>query len=249
VCPRGGVPIEFDENGRLKALRMKEECGGCLLCAEKCPPGAIKLWGEKKTLPELMKAVKSDRSFYDRSGGGVTLNGGEVMMQWEIAEMLLRQCKKAGIHTCVETALHCPSEHMEAVYKHTDLVIADVKHMDSDRHRRFSGVGNEIVLNNLIKTVKIGKKLIIRTPVVPGYNGDEQSIRDIGRFIRDELRGAIVAWELLPFRKLGTEKYASLMLRYPMEDYAAQERKEWEPELARLAAMIGGEFGLPVMPG
>jgi len=249
MCPGTGAQIEFDGNGRLKALSMKKECGSCLLCSEKCPTGAIKLWGEKKTLPELMKAIKGDRSFYDRSGGGVTLNGGEVMMQWEFAEMLLKECKRIGIHTCVETALHCPAEHMESVYKYTDLVIADIKHMDSDRHRRFTGVGNEMLLNNLVKTVRLEKKLIIRTPVVPGYNGDEQSIRTIGKFIKEDLRSGIICWQLLPFRKLGTEKYASLMLEYPMEDYEQQERKEWERELNRLAAMLRDEYALPAEPG
>jgi len=215
------------------------------MCADACPQKAIKLWGEQKTLPELMKIIRSDRNFYDRSGGGVTLNGGEVMMQWEFAEMLLKACKEAGVHTCVETALHCPAEHMEPVYKYTDLVIADIKHMDSASHKRITGAGNEVVLSNLIRTVKLGKKLIVRTPVVPGYNGDEQNMRAIGQFIRDELCGHIVSWQLLPFRKLGTEKYASLSLRYPMEDYKHQKREEWEDELARLSEMLKNEYGLP----
>jgi len=205
---------------------------------------AIKLWGEKKTLPELMRVIESDRGFYDRSGGGVTLNGGEVMMQWEFAEMLLRACKEAGIGTCVETALHCPAEHMEAVYNYTDLVIADLKHMDSGVHRGFTGVGNELILSNLKRTVALGKTLIVRTPVVPGYNGDEQSIRDIGRFLRDELSGGVAAYQLLPFRKLGTEKYESLMLKYPMESYEPPERSELDRELARLSEMLADEYGL-----
>jgi len=215
------------------------------MCADACPQKAIKLWGEQKTLPELMKIIRSDRNFYDRSGGGVTLNGGEVMMQWKFAEMLLKACKETGIHTCVETALHCPAEHMEAVYKYTDLVIADIKHMDSASHRKITGAGNEVILSNLIRTVKQGKKLIVRTPVVPGYNGDEQNMRAIGKFIRDKLNGDIIAWQLLPFRKLGTEKYASLSLQYPMEDYKHQKREEWEKELTRLVEMLKNEYGLP----
>ena len=245
VCPLNGAPIGFDERGVLKALLMTEKCSDCLMCADVCPQRAIKLWGEKKTLPELMRIIGSDRSFYDRSGGGVTLNGGEVMVQWEFAEMLLKACKEAGIHTCVETALHCAAEHMESVYRYTDLVIADIKHMDSARHRRITGAGNEVILSNLIKTVKLGKKLIIRTPVVPGYNGDEPDIRAIARFIKDELHSEIIAWQLLPFRKLGTEKYASLMLKYPMEDYKPQKREAWEKELTSLAEMIKNEYGLP----
>ena len=248
-CPIGGSPLEYGENGALKAIRMVEACKTCLRCAEECPAKAIKLWGEKKTLPELMKRIRSDRSFYERSGGGVTLNGGEVMLQWEFAEMLLKECKKAGIGTCVETALHCPPEHVEAVMVYTDLVIADIKHMDSARHRAISGVGNEIALRNLVRIAEMGKRLVLRTPVVPGYNGDEQSIRDIAEFIRDKLRGRVVAWQLLQFRKLGTEKYASLMLDYPMKDYEPPERGEFERELARLAAIVKDEYGLLATPG
>jgi len=248
VCLSKDARIEFDESGLLKTLLMSADCSNCLECVDVCPQKAIKLWGEQKTLPELMRIIKSDRSFYDRSGGGVTLNGGEVIMQWEFAEMLLKACKETGIHTCVETALHCPAEHMETLYRYTDLVIADIKHMDSVSHKRITGAGNEIILSNLVKTVNLGKKLIVRTPVVPGYNGDEQSMRAIGKFIRDELNGDIVSWELLPFRKLGTEKYASLMLEYPMEDYKPQKREEWERELARLAMMLNNEYGLPVIP-
>ena len=249
LCPLGGAPIEFDENGVLKALRMAEQCKTCLRCADDCPARAIKLWGEKKTLPELMKKIRADQNFYDRSGGGVTLNGGEVMLQWEFAEMLLKACKKAGINTCVETALNCPQEHMEAVFKYTDLVIADIKHIDSEQHKRISGVGSERVLSNLRRTAELGKRLIIRTPIVPVYNGDEQSVREIAGFIRNELGGRIVAWQLLQFRKLGTEKYASLMLDYPMENYEPPEKKDFERELARLAAMVKEDYGLPAMPG
>jgi len=248
-CPQAGAPIEFDDFGVLRALNMTKFCSDCLKCADVCPPSAIKLWGEKMTVPELMKVIEDDRSFYDRSGGGVTLNGGEVMLQWEFAQMLLKACKEAWINTCVETALHCPAEHMEAVYEYTDLVIADIKHMDSDKHRLFTGVSNERVLENLIRTVQLEKKLIIRTPVVPGYNGDEKSIRASGSFIKNELGGKIIAWQLLAFHKLGVEKYEALAMEYPMKDYVSKERGQWEPELNRLAEMMRDEYNLPAQAG
>jgi len=248
-CPQGGRPIKFDDTGFLSIIKMTDECLSCLKCAHMCPPSAIKLWGEKMTLPQLMKIIEADRNFYDRSGGGVTLNGGEVMLQWEFAHMLLKACKEVGINTCVETALYCPEEHMEAVYEYTDLVIADIKHMDSDKHRLYTGVGNERVLSNLKRTVQLEKKLIIRTPVVPEYNGDEQSIRAIGSFIKNELSGKIIAWQLLPFHKLGLEKYESLMMEYPMKDYVSEAKEQWEPELRRLAKMMRDEYNLPVQAG
>ena len=249
ACPLGGAPIGFDENGSMDSLRMAEGCEQCLKCADTCPPRAIKLWGGKMTLPELMAAIEGDRDFYKRSGGGVTLTGGEALLQWEFAGMLLKACKAASINTCVETALHCPAEHMEAVYQHTDIVIADIKHMDSESHRRFTGVGNERILGNIKRTVELGMPLVIRTPVVPGYNGDEENIRETARFIKDELGGKIVAYQLLPYRALGTEKYASLMLPYPMDGYSPPERDERDRILAHLADMAAREYGIPARVG
>jgi len=118
-CPlKDESPIAFDENGFLKAVHMSAECKNCFKCAEACPPRAIKLWGEMMTLGELMKVINEDRIFYQNTGGGVTLNGGEVMVQWEFAETLLRACKETSINTCVETSLHCPREHGGSISLH-----------------------------------------------------------------------------------------------------------------------------------
>ena len=249
-CPTTGARhFEFDENGILKAVNMHAECENCLKCADTCPPRAIKLWGEKMTLAELMKIIVEDKSFYRKTGGGVTLNGGEVMLQWEFARMLLKACREASINTCVETALHCPAEHMEAVYEHTDLVITDIKHMDKEKHRKYTGADNTLILGNIKRTAALKKKLVIRTPVVPGYNGDEENIRKTGAFIRDELGGAVVQYQLLPYRKMGIEKYDSLGIPYPMGDYEPPERSEWEANLIYLADMLVNEYGLPAVAG
>jgi len=201
------------------------------------------------TIDELMKVIKEDQSFYDRSGGGVTLTGGEVMVQREVAELLLKACKDAGINTCVETALHSPAEHLDAIYKNTDLVITDIKHMDIHKHREYTGVGNELILRNIIRTVELSKKLVIRTPIVMGYNDDDENIRATGAFIRDELGGKILQYQLLPYRKLGTEKYDSLNRAYPMGDYVPPDREIWERNLLRLADLLISEFGIPAVAG
>lgn len=249
VCPENGKPLEFDENGVLKAVHMIDACVGCFKCAEECPPRALKRWGELMTIPEMLKSVFEDRSFYQRTGGGVTLNGGEVLVQWEAAAMLLEECKKAGINTCVETALNVPAAHMEAVYSFTDLVITDIKHMDTEKHKVFCGAGNELILGNIKSTVALGKKLVIRTPVVPGYNGDEENIRKTAAFIRDELCNKIVQYQLLPYHKMGTEKYESLGIPYPMGEYQPPERSEWEQELLRLCDILVNEYGIPAVAG
>ena len=247
-CKQKGEPIIFGESGKIAAIKMTKDCESCLSCADICPPRAIKLWGQYVAVPELMAIIEGDRSFYDKSGGGVTLNGGEVMLQWEFAAALLRECQKAKIHTCVETALHCPQAHMEAVYEYADLVISDIKHMNSQVHKSFAGVGNELILSNLKKTVEMEKSLILRTPVVPEYNADEASIRAIAKFIKNDLQGKILSWQLLPFRKLGTEKYASLLMDYPMKDINST-REDWEQKLPNLANMIARDYHLPVTAG
>lgn len=244
ACPVGGAPIVFGEDGSLKTLDMIADCEDCLRCAEACPPRAIKLWGRKMRLPDLMSEVESNQDFYRRSGGGITLTGGEVMLQWEFADILLAACKASSIHTCIETALHCPVEHMETVYRNTDLVIADIKHMDSAAHRRITGAGNELILSNIVRTAELGKPLVIRTPVVPGCNDDEDNIGKTARFIRDKLGGKVIMYQLLPFRILGTEKYASLMMEYPMSGYALPELGERESHLKFLAEFVRREFGI-----
>ena len=242
-------PIEFGENGALRSIKMTAKCEGCLKCAGICPPRAIKAWGERMTLAELMKIIMEDIKYYERTGGGVTLSGGEVMLQWEFARSLLKACREASVNTCVETALNCPIGHMEAVYEYADLVIADIKHMDTDKHKEYTGAGNEQILANLKRTVELGKKLIVRTPVVPGYNGDEENIAKTGAFIRDELGGAVIQYQLLPYRKLGIEKYASLSLPYPLGDYQPPDRADWEPAIARLAAMLTEKYSIPATAG
>jgi pyruvate formate lyase activating enzyme len=231
-----------------------EKCGLCAglspeFAAEICPPRAKKLFGQWMTAPELMQIIESDRSFYNRTGGGVTLTGGEVMFQWQFAALLLKSCKESDINTCIETSLHCPAEHMEAVYQYTDFVIADLKHMDSDKHKQHTGQGNALILRNLIRTAALGKKLVIRTPVVPGFNTDERDIRAIGEFIRDALGGKVTALQLLPYRPLGAEKYAALGIAYPMEGFELPPREAWERKLVHYAAVLREEYGLPAFAG
>lgn len=250
ACPLGKETPILMENGLLKQVRQGDACDGCMKCVDICPSRAIMRWGDLKTVDELLQVVLEDRSFYQRTGGGVTLNGGEIMLQWEFAALLLKACKEASINTCIESSLHCPREHMEAVYRYTDLVITDIKHMDTKEHKKYTGVGNELILNNIRRTVELGMPLVIRTPIVPDCNNSVENIRATGAYIRDELKNRIVQYQLLPYRKMGTEKYATLLMPYPMgDDYVPPERSVWEQNLLDLTRILNEEFGVPAVPG
>ena len=248
-CPLGGSPIVFGKDEAVAAVNMTDVCVGCFKCTDECPGHAIMAWGDLMTVPELMKIIREDMDYYERNGGGVTLNGGEVMVQWEFAEMLLKACHEEGINTCVETAMCVPFEHIERVMRYTDLVITDIKHMDSDTHRKYTGQKNDMILENIRRVAQMGKKIVLRTPVVLGYNSDDENMRRIAEFVKNELGDSVVAYQLLPYRKMGTEKYDSLGVPYPMDDYKVPERSEWEPVLLHLEDMLKNEYGLPAVAG
>jgi pyruvate formate lyase activating enzyme len=248
ACPIERSPLEFMDQIIVSAERDK--CPeGCCECVAACPASALILWGKEKTVEELLKIIASDRSLYQKSGGGVTLSGGEVMLQWEFARDLLHACKKNYIHTCVESALYCGREIMEAIYEYTDLVITDIKHMDDHKHKLYTGVGNKLILDNIKHTTKLDKKLVLRIPVVPESNDDEENILATGAFIKDKLENRVIQVQLLPYRKLGTEKYDSLNQAYPMgNDYNPPERAVWEANLVRLTGLLT-DMGIPAVAG
>ena len=132
------------------------------------------------TVPELMKIIEGDRNFYERTGGGVTVSGGEVLVQWDFVRLLLAECRRAGIHTCVESALFVPAEHVDAVMEYTDLLITDIKFIDSARHQEVTKAPNELILSNMKRIAGTGVPMVIRTPIVPGWNDDDENMLGIG---------------------------------------------------------------------
>jgi pyruvate formate lyase activating enzyme len=234
-------------DGRVTAIRARR-AERYLRCAEACPTGALKAWGRRVTVAEVMKEVTADRSFYESSGGGLTLSGGEALLQPEFAAELLRAARAEGIGTCMETALNVRSEALDEILPLLDMIFCDLKHLDPAAHRRCTGASNERILANLRKVVASGVRTVIRIPVVPGHNGAEPDLRATARFVAEELGGRVAAVQLLPFRKLGEDKYEALGMHYPMRDFAAPPREAWEPALRR-AAGIMSEYGVNVVAG
>ncbi len=248
ACPKGGKPLEFSEDGII--IGSNTQCLSCMKCTEACFTHAIKSWGEIMTVEDVMKEIMTDEIYFKKSGGGVTLNGGEVAVQWEFALEILKACKQKGIHTCVETSMQCAPDILAKFYEYTDLILTDIKNMDSEVHRRWSGAGNELILKNMEQTARAGMKMVIRIPVIPQINDSDENLRRTAAFIRDRLGDSVVQVQLLPYRKMGTEKYASLGIPYPMgEDYKMPERSVWEANLLRIRDMLSEEYGIPVEAG
>lgn len=219
-----------------------------LPCAEVCPTNALKTWGKRTTVGEVMREVLADRRFYEESGGGLTLSGGEALLQTRFAVALLKAAHAEGIHTCVETALNYGPDVLDQVLPHLDLALCDLKHVDPEGHVRFTGVSNERILANLVKVVESGTPVVIRIPVVPEHNGTEENLRATAEFIAEELGGRVIQIQLLPFRKLGEKKYASLEMPYPMADFEAPPREVWEEDIRGFAEMMSS-YGLNAVAG
>lgn len=226
----------------------RQLCKECFKCVDACPSNALTVWGKKYSVADVMKEVLSDMEFYQKSGGGVTISGGEALVQWRFALAILKDCQEHNIHTCLETALHCNTSILEKVYPYTDLVITDIKHMDESRHKEYTGIGNDLIHQNIITTVEMEKPLIIRIPVIPDHNNSEENIRATAEFIVKKLGNKPIQVQLIPYRQLGVEKYASLDRDYPMEGLPEVDRITWEKNIIDLVTIMQS-YGIPAVAG
>ena len=222
-CPEGAVrasgeAVEID----------RDRCTRCGACAEACPTQAIQVIGENRTLEEILETIEKDSAYYWRSGGGVTIGGGEPLFQSDFVLRILEACKERGFDTAVETAGHGPFPDLDKLAAYTDNVYYDVKHMDAEKHKDYTGVTNELILDNLEKLGRHRPDLpiIARTPVVPGFNNTPADILAIERFLRDipGVRG----YELLAYHAFGAPKYEQLGRHYALLDLERPEPKDLE---------------------
>jgi len=207
--------LVFSE-GKLSGID-RGKCVGCFRCVEACPADSIRKWGQVMSAADCMEIILRDKAFYDRSGGGVTLSGGEPLMQSDFAAQLLKACKEEDIHTCCDTALSTAWENVEQILPYTDLIISDIKHMDSREHKEYTGVSNERILDNLRRLSRTETQIILRIPVIPGVNDDDDNIGKTADFILRDMSGRVETLQLLSYMRLGLEKYQSLGMAYGMD--------------------------------
>jgi len=227
VCPedaisRAGDEVEFD----------RSRCTLCGECVDRCPSGAIELWGVRWTLGDLVREVAKDRAYFETSGGGVTVSGGEPALRAPFLAPFLERCRDAGMHTALDTCGMCAPKPLQALAARADLVLFDLKEIDSERHARFTGQPNDRILANLVavgEQVRQGPlpaALWIRTPLIPGATLTEANIRGIGAFIARELASAVTRWELCAFNNLAGDKYRRLGLRWEFEGVELMTKAE-----------------------
>lgn len=238
VCPTG---IHVMEDGTHK-IRRDIDCMGCRRCMEVCPRDAISICGEVKSISELLKVVKEDEAFYDQSGGGVTLGGGEVLAQPEAAKSLLMACKQEGINTAIETCGFAKKETILEIAEYVDLFLFDIKHMDPQRHNELVGVNNEQILENLQELLHRRFNVKVRMPMLKGINDSKEEIDAVIKFLmpfRDcsNFKGI----DLLPYHKMGVNKYNQLDRPYPIEG----DPSLTEADLARIEGWLK-EYQFPV---
>ncbi len=222
-------------------LLLRERCTACGACTEACYAEALVMAGRKMSVEEVVQVLQEDRPYYELSGGGITLSGGEPFVQPGFTRELLRACQEAGLHTAVDTSGHISWAIIEEALSYTDLVLYDLKHMDPAEHCKYTGATNDLALENLEKLSRTNVPIEIRIPVVPGVNDDPNLVVDMARFI-DSL-GNIVAVRLLAYHSLAGSKYASIGRPNRMPQVESPSRGH----LAALAALMQPHLQVPIV--
>ncbi len=218
ACPQGA--IYRDENDRIRNDRRK--CTNCGECIPACIYYARKIVGEYYTTDELLKKCLKDMSAYKHSGGGVTVTGGEALTQSDALKEFLQKCKQHQLETGVETSGYVKWNVLDEVSEYLDLVMMDIKHLDPVKHEEYTGVPNDLILDNARKLSAKGVPMVISIPVIPGYNDDEKNLEQTAKFAT-ELE-SLQRVRLLPYHRLGSSKYEGLDREYEFENVSKMEK-------------------------
>lgn len=238
-CGRCIEVCNYHEAAEQGHVFHRDRCIGCGRCAQACPSGALTLCGEAMTATDVLQEVKKDLHFFTQTGGGVTLSGGECLLQPEFSAALLQLCREAGIHTAIESAFCVDPSAVSQVLPWVDWIYADLKLADPEKHRKYTGQDNRLILENLRAITHGEIPVVVRIPLIPGVNDTEEEMHAIGRLIRT-LGPAIRGVELLKYNYLAEGKYHLLDLPYHDFGNATQSNAQ----LNALADILRCETGL-----
>jgi pyruvate formate lyase activating enzyme len=200
-----------------------EKCMKCGECVEVCAADARTIIGTEMTVEDVMKEIRKDVVFYNQSNGGVTFSGGEPLLQSEFLLALLKACRQEGIHTTVDTAGFTTASILKSIAEYADLFLYDLKILDESKHREFTGVSNQIILNNLRLLVEWKRQVVVRVPFIPTINDNEENIRALGEFLHS--LKAIQELHILPYHKSGIEKYQRAGKKYLLTSLETPNKK------------------------
>ncbi len=212
ACPNEALTRKEDRSIDID----RAKCEGCSMpCARACPAQGLLVYGEERTVDDVLKVVEQDMVFYSRSGGGLTMSGGEPLFQKDFALALLREARKRYIKTAIETCGMVAWDVLKEASQYLNYILFDIKHMDPEKHKSMTGKDNKMILDNFAKLVELcpDKEILCRTPVIPGFNDSVEDIRAICEFIKPMKN---VKYEALPYHRLGTQKYTFIGKEIPM---------------------------------
>lgn len=211
VCPNNAIKIS---KNKLEIIR--ENCSGCGICAFECPANALELSGKPYSVKELLAEVEKDSTFYHKSEGGITVSGGECTMQPEFLLSFLKKCKENYFHVTLDTCGFVEWNIFKKIIEYVDLVLYDVKITNEENHIKYTGKSNKLILENLKKLSKKGIPIIIRIPLIPGFNDSEKEMSTIADMV-SKLKN-IQEVNILPYHRLGESKHTRLGNEYKMKD-------------------------------
>lgn len=205
--------LGFAQDG--KVVRLADKCQECGACVEACPTDAMFHYGYEMSVKEALDKVEEDSVFYSRSGGGLTLSGGEPLFQQDFVLALLREAKKRRLNTCIETCGQMPWEVYKEAAQYLNSMFYDVKHMDPEKHKEQTGANNELILSNLRKLREEypNLEITVRTPIVPGFNDTKEEIEAIAAHVKP----LGCKYEVLQYHRMGSPKYTYLGMEYPLD--------------------------------
>ena len=218
ACPKAAITVE----NRGYPVIHRDSCDNCGQCAAACYPGALRIFGQQMTAGEVLDEVVRDRLFYSRSGGGITISGGEPLPQPTFLAALLKLCQSAGLHTTLETSGYASTTNLKTILNYVNLVLFDLKHSDATAHRDYTGQSNRLVLQNLKLAARSGVHLLVRMPLIPGINDTEENLKATAELING-LGNKVEGIELMPYHRLGSSKCEALGRDYQMGDLSPDD--------------------------